>query len=890
MTPLSTRPRPITRQILAAVLVPVIFVTVAIITYYSWQRYQDIEANERLLGELGVGYLAAGAELAIYAGDTQQLKELARIALRRPAVARVCFLDSNARVLVKEGQVLQASCAANLDTSQLVVRSHADSIQFTWPITRTQLQVIDFEADELEPNPAAPPVGWVVLALDNQNMLDAFRDMLASAVLLGLAGILTGVLFALRAGDNIGGPVRALTRHVRQLDSQAPNTVFPPAGTEETITLANGLNQLVESVNRHIRLQEHRIDSATASLVRRNRELEETHRVLEQALQTKSDFLARMSHELRTPLTTIIGFNRLLMQAESPLQRREYSRHIEHASVLLQSIIEDILDYSRLQSAALQLETLAFKLHDCFEDVVGLHGYEAIERRLELVLLIDNDVPRTVIGDALRLKQVVNNLLANAIKFTEQGEVVVHLGIAETSGDAMVLQCEVRDTGIGINADHQNQVFQPFTQADNSISRKYGGTGLGLAICESLVQLMGGQISLSSDPGQGTRVVFAITVERDNSLPAEMAPATLADKALLAYEGNTWANRALGAALETWSNNITLCDSSAELLLELEGSSPDLLYLGLSHAEVKQQPLLRMLKRIRTRFKGPIILLSAAPDLVQRIAAGGLSTAGIELAPKPLRRQSLANQSSQLLAPDAGLDPGTTEQTATLAGLRVLVAEDHQSIRELLRLLLSRHGAKVTAVADGQQAMQACADDASYDLLLVDLHMPHLDGLRVINLLRQQGNRIPIICLTADVTVAERQALSWAGADAILLKPIDEVALLRAICEHCQRVGAATIPRADTSTNPVPVVVGEEAAAQLQQQLLQTLEHCRQGFESGDTQQRKTALHDLLGLAGVFREEMLYALVREIADEADSLSAADACQLLDDAEQLIRKY
>ena len=251
------------------------------------------------------------------------------------------------------------------------------------------------------------------------------------------------------------------------------------------------------------------------------------------------------------------------------------------------------------------------------------------------------------------------------------------------------------------------------------------------------------------------------------------------------------ANRALGAALETWSNNITLCDSSAELLLELEGSSPDLLYLGLSHAEVKQQPLLRMLKRVRTRFKGPIILLSAAPDLVQRITAGGLSTAGIELALKPLRRQSLATQSSQLLAPDAELHPGTTEQTATLAGLRVLVAEDHQSIRELLRLLSSRHGAKVTAAADGQQALQACADDAGYDLLLIDLHMPRIDGLRVINRLRQQGDETPIICLTADVTTAERQALSWAGADTILLKPIDESALLRAICEHCQRVGLA---------------------------------------------------------------------------------------------------
>ena len=883
----SRKPRDITSQILLAVLLPVIIVTVAIIAYYSWDRYRDIERTERLFGELGAGYLAQAAELAIYAGDSKQLRELARNARQRPTVARVCFLDSDARILVEEGRMLQASCDAHLDSHQLVIDSHSDSIQFSWPIKRTQLQVIDFEAGDFEDEQAAPPVGYVVLSLDNQNVLDAFRAMVASAALLGLAGVLTGVFFALRAGATIGGPVRALTRHVRQMDSRAPSIVFPPEGTEETITLANGLNRLAKSVNRHMDLQKQRIDAATASLVRRNRQLEETHQVLERALQTKSDFLARMSHELRTPLTTIIGFNRLLLESDSPLQRREYSRHIEHASALLQSIIEDILDYSRLQSAELKLENLAFNLHDCFEDVVGLHGYEAIGKQLELVLLIDRDVPRTVIGDALRLKQIVNNLLANAIKFTERGEVVVHLQLLESTKDTVELQCEVRDTGIGVSADHYNQLFQPFTQADNSISRKYGGTGLGLAICQSLVQMMGGEISLSSDPGRGTRVVFSVCVKADGEARDQPFPAALATKSLLGYESNPFAHQALSDALLDWSRESKVCASTTELLQRLESSTPDLLLLGLSHPEGQSRPLLSLLNRIRACYHGPIVFMSVDPDLALHIKNAGVAAAGIDFALKPLRRQSLVSQCCRLVTPSTSAPRESVRQSASLAGLQLLVAEDHQSIRELLVQLLSRHGARVTAVADGQQAIDACAD-ANYDLLLIDLHMPHMDGLSMISLLRQQGNEAPIICVTADVTAAERQALSWAGADAILLKPIDETTLLEAICQRCDCGEAPATGSGDARPDPEPVAPGE-AATKLQQQLLQTLQCCRQAIDSGDSNTLKAALHDLLGLAGMFQEKMLYALIREIAAQADKLRPTEAGQLLDEAEQLIRK-
>ncbi len=613
----SAGPRHITSQILLAVLLPVAIVTTAIIASFSWDQYRDIEQTERQLGELSTSYLAQAAELAVYAGDLNQLRELARIALQRPAVARVCFLDSNASELIREGQVLQADCTANPDSQQLIVTQYADSIQFSRPIRPNPLQVADIDPPTSQGESNSRAIGWVVLSLDNADRVSRVQQMLVRAALLALAGLLTGVLFALRAGATIGGPVRALNQHVKQMESKAPDIFFPPGGTQEIITLSNGINRLTEKINAQMRQQKQRIDAATASLVSHNRQLEETREVLEQALQTKSEFLARMSHELRTPLTTIIGFNRLLAQTENPKQIEQYSQHIEHASILLRSIIEDILDYSRLQSAAVELEAIVYNLHDCFEDVIGLHGYESIEKNIELVLLIDHDVPQWVIGDAQRLKQIVNNLLANAIKFTDCGDVIVQLAVATATADNVLLQCTVKDTGIGVGADQHQHLFQPFTQADNSITRKYGGTGLGLTICESLVQLMGGEISLSSAPGKGTTVVFSFSVKPGAAAQTRTPTIPPGNQSLLGYDSNPWSRRALRMALLEWSHNVSICRDSASLLNRLGKSRPDLLLLSLSQAEAAGPVLL--LGQVRSLYSGPILLLSSVPDLAQHI-------------------------------------------------------------------------------------------------------------------------------------------------------------------------------------------------------------------------------------------------------------------------------
>jgi two-component system sensor histidine kinase BarA len=871
----STGPRHITSQILLAVLIPVAIVTTLIIAYFSWDRYRDIEKAERQLGELSTSYLAQAAELAVYAGNRNQLRELARIALQRPAVARVCFLDSNASELIREGQVLQPECTENTDSQQLSVKQYADSIQISRPIRPAPLFITDIEVES-----DSKAIGWVVLSLDNAVMASRVRQMLVSAAMLAWAGLLTGVLFALRAGARIGGPVRALTQHVEQLDSKAPTVLFPPEGNEETITLSNGINRLAQSVNTQMRQQQQRIDSATAKLVRRNRQLEETREVLEQALQTKSDFLARMSHELRTPLTTIIGFNRLLAQTGNPSQIEQYSRHIEHASILLRSIIEDILDYSRLQSAAVELEAIAFNLHDCLEDVIGLHGYESIAKNIELVLLLDHDVPQLVIGDPQRLKQIVNNLLANAIKFTDRGDVIVQLAVVTATADSVLLQCSVKDTGIGIGADQHHHLFQPFTQADNSITRKYGGTGLGLTICESLVQLMGGEISLSSTPGKGTTVVFSFSVKPGTAAQASSPTVAPGNQSLLGYEGNPWSRRALRTALLEWSHNVSICRDSASLLNRLGKSRPDLLLLSLSQAEAAKPVLMR---QIRSLYSGPILLLSSAPDLAQRIKDCGIPVADIDFALKPLRRQSLVSQCRSLVSATPEIIQSQQPGAGPLDGLQLLVAEDQSPIRELLVSLLAGQGAQVTAVADGQQAIDACAK-IDYDLLLIDLHMPRMDGLTVIDLLQYNGYRAPVICLTADVTAAERQALSWAGASAILLKPIDETALLRNICELCQR--STPQPNAEAQNIDLP----PELLPELAQQLLLALQRGRESLRSGDEERLHRALHDMLGLAGMFQEKLLFELVKEIAAQVQHLSPEDAEHLFTEAELLIRKY
>jgi two-component system sensor histidine kinase BarA len=884
-SPLNT-PRHITSQILLAVLVPVVILTCIITAYYAYSRYQEIEHTQVQMGKVTTSYLAQAAELGVYAADLLELRDLADATLNRAAVNSIYFLDSSAELILKKGDVEHLLGASELDRQQLVVVSDDNNLHFARPMLSKPIDIDDFYLSEAGRTEAGrtqtKTIGWVVLSLSRDEMRTQVYQMIYTAVLVALGSILIGVLFALKAGSAIGRPVRELSTHIKHLDKTQSPTQFKARGSIETMVLSKGINSLVSNIDSQIRDQQRQIKQATEDLTRRNQQLQDAHQVLEQALQAKEDFLARMSHELRTPLTTIIGFNRLTSSAGDREQAQEYSHHIEHASELLSSIINDILDYSKMQSAKLELETIAFNIEDCFEDVVGMHGHEAVSKQVALVFLIDADVPVNVIGDRQRLQQIVNNLLSNAFRFTDQGEIIVRLTVLQKRQHRAVLHCEIRDSGIGIATQEQQRVFQAFTQADNSITRKHGGTGLGLTISRALVQMMHGEIALDSAPGRGTTVVFSFSVGLDSDSEDSRIHAQVERRSpVLAYDSNDWSRRALRSALLNWSLDVAVYSHPAELISRLRGSDPSaMLVLSLRHDEALVDSLVTLLGQIRDTYPGPIIVVSPIPELEQQLGAN-IKLDTMRFALKPMRRRNLLALCDRLAKPLDGTIPAVTKAPLALRGLRLLVAEDHQPIRELLKRILEAAGAIVDCVGDGSEAVAASMEH-SYELMLMDLHMPGMDGISATQSIRGQGCTTPIVCLTADINAHEDLALSDAGVNAVMLKPIEEDKLLQLVCQLC---GIAY--QADTQS---PVAVTPIADEQLRATMSQLLANGRSAFDNQDLPRYQAVLHDMLGLAGLYQEKMLHEMIREIKIEDFALSPEEAQHLFDEIAILIQKY
>lgn len=869
-------------------MVPVIILTCIITAYYAYSRYQEIEQTQIQMGEVTTSYLAQAAELGVYAGDLLELRDLADTTINHAAVNGVYFLDTSAELLLKRGGVEHVLGASEIDRQQLVLVSDDDNLHFARPILSKPVDIEDFYLSEAGRTQAGRTqtdnIGWVVLSLSRDEMRKQVHQMLYTALLVALGSILIGVLIALKAGSAIGRPVRELSAHIERLDKTQSPRIFEARGTFETIVLSKGINRLVSNIDSQIGDQQRQIEQATQDLTRRNQQLQDAHQVLEQALQTKEDFLARMSHELRTPLTTIIGFNRLASDPGNPEQAQEYSRHIEHASQLLSSIINDILDYSKMQSAKLELETIAFNIEDCFEDVVGMHGHEAVSKQVELVFLIDADVPVNVIGDPQRLQQIVNNLLSNAFRFTEQGEIIARLTLLKKHQDSAILHCEVRDSGIGIATQEQQRVFEAFTQADNTITRKHGGTGLGLTISRALVQMMHGEIALDSAPGRGTSVAFSFKVGLGSAADNNAGLLAQSERScpILAYDSNDWSRRALRTALLNCSLNVEVCSERPELLSRLHRPDPSaMLILSLGHDEAQADSFGDILCQIRDSYPGPIIVLSPIPELAQQLGAKGFELDSMRFALKPMRRRKLALLCEQLAAPLDRATPPVSAAPKVLQGLKILVAEDHQPIRELLKRILQSAGAIVDCVGDGSQAVAASIGH-SYELMLMDLHMPDMDGISAAQAIREQGCTTPIVCLTADVNAHEHAALSDAGVSAVMLKPIEEEKLLQLVCQQC---GIAY--QADTRS---PAAITPIADEQLKATMSQLLADGRSAFDNKDLPRYQAVLHELLGLAGIYQEKMLHEMIREMKLEGFALSPGDATHLFDEIGILIQKY
>jgi two-component system sensor histidine kinase/response regulator len=499
----------------------------------------------------------------------------------------------------------------------------------------------------------------------------------------------------------------------------------------------------------------------------------------ERANKAKSIFLATMSHEIRTPMNGVIGMSSLLSDTPLSEQQRSYAETIATCGETLLNVINDILDFSKIESGGMELESIDFDPRDSIEHILDIFSTRAARTGIELLYQVDRQIPACIKGDDLRLRQILSNLVGNAMKFTEEGEIFIGVRLLETLQDGtMTLGFEVRDTGIGIPLDKQERLFKAFSQVDSSTTRKYGGTGLGLAISEQLVKLMGGSIRVQSTPGAGSTFSFTISACAGNceGIPAPTGELTgHAGKKVLIIDDNLTNRTILKGRLEHWKLSPVLAASGVEALNILaDDSRYDLI---LTDMQMPYMDGVRLSGTIRERYPViPIILLSSVGDEYRKDHHQLFSA----IMTKPIKQQAMyrhilaALEHRQWPTANGSSAPSSLpRQMATELPIRILIAEDNVINQQVILYILQKLGYTPTLVENGRDAVNTAAG-ADFDIILMDLQMPEMDGLEATRLIRQTGNgRQPvIIALTANAMEGDEEECLQAGMNDYLGKPV----------------------------------------------------------------------------------------------------------------------
>jgi two-component system sensor histidine kinase RpfC len=530
------------------------------------------------------------------------------------------------------------------------------------------------------------------------------------------------------------------------------------------------------------------------------RKLQLARREAESANKAKGDFLAVMTHELRTPLTGVIGMTNLLQSTPLSTEQREYVDSIAGSAEVLRALIGDILDLSKIEAHRLTLESISFDARAAILDVCNALQGQALAKGLELIIRVDPNVPSTVAGDLLRVRQILFNLLGNAIKFTHQGEVVVSVSARPAEDDLLRphLLLEVTDTGIGIPREKLDAIFESFWQADDSTTRRYGGTGLGTTIARDLTRLMGGRIAAESEVGKGSRFCVRLPILRDVTCsPAQpVSGRPLAGSRALVYEQNATSRQLILEICADAGMDCQAADDIGRLSRMADGvQRPNLVIIADAPDRQDLQALLGLFHRVVGREVPHLFLTYRArrgdqqPDCPNCLNKPFLRDALVAQVERVLGRE-IPGPSPEPLGDPSG--PQTASGRSAVQGARVLIAEDNEIAAKVISTLLAKQGVNVIRVRDGEEALRHARDER-FDAALVDLRMPKLDGIEFTRAYRNTeapGDHLPIIALTANAAEDAKVQCQEAGMDAFLAKPVRPQELTEMVHRFAVKTGA----------------------------------------------------------------------------------------------------
>ncbi len=524
----------------------------------------------------------------------------------------------------------------------------------------------------------------------------------------------------------------------------------------------------------------------------------------EYASQAKADFLANMSHEIRTPMNAIIGMAHLALKTDLDARQRDYLLKIHNASEHLRGIINDILDFSKIDAGKLAIEAIDFNLERVLQTATDLVAEKAAGKGLELVCRMDPGVPTALVGDPLRLGQILANYATNAVKFTDAGVVTISVRLAENSGDFVLLHIAVQDTGIGVTEEQKGRLFQSFSQADSSTTRKYGGTGLGLAICRKLVELMGGQVGVDSIPGQGSTFWFTTRLRKGAPRRPLVPHPQLWGRRVLVVDDNDLARIVLADMLSAMMFRVEVAASGPEALDALgraaaNGAPIEIVLLDWRMPEMDGLETAARICALGLSPEPTQIIITAYGKFEMSAQIKGFGIESVLI--KPVVPSVLFDTLMRIMGGEA-VEPGAASnapgevprELADLAGRRILLVEDNGLDQQVAFELLTDAGFAVDIAENGEVAL-GLATRGSYDLVLMDTHMPVMDGITATQEIRRLGlSDLPIVAMTANALQADRERCAAAGMDDYVTKPIDPKALWRALARWVKSRPAGQTP------------------------------------------------------------------------------------------------
>lgn len=794
----------IRKKVLVVTLVPTLLTTLMLGLFFTYSWVNNIESLLKDRGESLSRQLAAGSEYGLFTANRSLLSSLSNALLEEQDVRSITFFGSDGSRLLHTGPGSSETVQSDELTAEHATRiSRKNSTRFITPVFLQDLMIesmLDPDARQSMSN-LREPLGWVVVEMSHiRTEKETYKALLISLLLI-LGGVILSMAIALRLSRAFTNPVFELNEAVAKLkEGKLDTRVYTGAGPEFE-QLESGLNAMAEELSKAQAEMQQNIDQATEDLREtletieiQNIELDFARKEALEASRIKSEFLANMSHEIRTPLNGIIGFTELLLKSPLPRQQRDHLSTIRKSSEILLTIINDILDFSKIEAGKLILDRVPFQLRDIVEEVMVMLAPAAHAKNLDLVPLVYNDVPDNIMGDPLRVKQVITNLVNNAIKFTQTGEVVLRASLEEeeTDSNRVTLRLSITDSGVGLSRAQQQSLFNAFSQADASTARQYGGTGLGLAISKRLVEEMGGKIGLESELGKGSTFWFTLTSELATSGEAIAPRDALRGERVIYLEQQKTTGLAVEHLLRDWGMVVDRVASPGALQEHIEEAQKSqagyaVAIVGITRHLLNSSQYCGLVRTLEIERDCRTLLLTPTLEThdtpLSGLASGHLT--------KPVCRDSLYDELLLLVhgINSSGRVPEyeiSANRVTTANVPRVLAVDDNDANLKLVMTLLEDCQLDAEGASSGFEALSK-ARQKPFDLVFMDLQMPGMDGVETTARLREMdtGNhRTPIIALTAHALADEQERLTKQGFDGYMPKPISSGQLNDIIHEY----------------------------------------------------------------------------------------------------------